>query len=58
VRANSIGAKGLGEPPIIPTAAAIANAVANATGVRVRTVPITRQRMLEALELSPARTRR
>jgi xanthine dehydrogenase YagR molybdenum-binding subunit len=55
VRANSIGAKGLGEPPIIPTAAAIANAVANATGVRVRTVPITRQRMLEALSLQGAR---
>ena len=51
VRANSIGAKGLGEPPIIPTAAAVANAVANAIGVRVRTVPMTRQRVLEALEL-------
>ncbi|HEX9496419.1 MAG TPA: xanthine dehydrogenase family protein molybdopterin-binding subunit [Candidatus Limnocylindria bacterium] len=57
VRANSIGAKGLGEPPIIPTAAAIANAVANATGVRVRTVPITRQRMLEALGLQDVRPR-
>jgi xanthine dehydrogenase YagR molybdenum-binding subunit len=51
VRANSIGAKGLGEPPIIPTAAAVANAVANAIGVRVRTAPITRQRVLEALSL-------
>src|SRR5205814_8390808 len=35
-RANNLGVKGLGEPPIIPTAAAIANAVANATGARIR----------------------
>ncbi|MHB8631736.1 MAG: xanthine dehydrogenase family protein molybdopterin-binding subunit [Candidatus Limnocylindria bacterium] len=56
-KANNIGAKGLGEPPIIPLPAAIANAVANAIGVRVRTAPITRQRVLEALELqSPQRT--
>lgn len=40
-RANNIGAKGLGEPPIIPTAAAIANAIANATGARVRRTPMT-----------------
>ena len=52
-KANNIGAKGLGEPPIIPLPAAIANAVANAIGVRVRTAPITRQRVLEALELRP-----
>ena len=50
-KANNIGAKGLGEPPIIPLPAAVANAVANAIGVRVRTAPITRQRVLEALEL-------
>jgi CO/xanthine dehydrogenase Mo-binding subunit len=52
-KANNIGAKGLGEPPIIPLPAAIANAVANAIGVRVRTAPFTRQRVLEALELRP-----
>lgn len=34
------GAKGLGEPAIIPAAAAIANAVSNALGVRVRRLPI------------------
>jgi xanthine dehydrogenase YagR molybdenum-binding subunit len=50
-KANNIGAKGLGEPPIIPLPAAIANAVANAIGVRVRTAPITRQRVLDALSL-------
>jgi CO/xanthine dehydrogenase Mo-binding subunit len=37
------GAKGLGEPAIIPVAAAIANAVSNALGARVRCLPITRQ---------------
>ena len=36
--ASTLGLKGLGEPPIVPTAAAIANAVFHATGVRVRTL--------------------
>ncbi len=48
-RANNLGAKGLGEPPIIPTAAAIANAIANATGARVRSTPMTPARVLAAL---------
>jgi xanthine dehydrogenase YagR molybdenum-binding subunit len=48
-RANNLGVKGLGEPPIIPTAAAVANAVANATGVRLRHAPMTPARVLEAL---------
>jgi xanthine dehydrogenase YagR molybdenum-binding subunit len=47
--ANSVGAKGAGEPPIIPPAAAIANAVFDATGVRVRQIPLTPARILEAL---------
>src|SRR5439155_1533549 len=34
-----LGIKGLGEPPIIPTAAAIGNAFAHATGVRLREAP-------------------
>jgi xanthine dehydrogenase YagR molybdenum-binding subunit len=38
--ANTIGAKGLGEPVTIPTAAAIANAVYHATGVRMTSTPI------------------
>jgi len=46
---NTTGAKGLGEPAHIPTAAAIANAVYHATGVRVTDAPITRGRMLTAL---------
>jgi xanthine dehydrogenase YagR molybdenum-binding subunit len=44
--ANSTGAKGCGEPPIIPTAAAIANAIYSATGVRIRELPITRERLI------------
>jgi len=40
---------GIGEPPIIPTAGAIANAVYNAIGVRIRELPITPKKVLEAL---------
>lgn len=49
MEANNTGAKGLGEPPIIPTAAAVANAVANALGVRIRTLPLTPARVLDAM---------
>jgi xanthine dehydrogenase YagR molybdenum-binding subunit len=44
-----VGSRGLGEPPIIPTAAAIANAFAHATGRRCSVLPMTRARVLEAL---------
>ncbi len=47
--ANSTGAKGIGEPPLVPTAPAIANAVYDAIGVRLRHTPLTRRRLLEAL---------
>jgi CO/xanthine dehydrogenase Mo-binding subunit len=47
--ASNTGAKGLGEPPIIPTAAAVANAFAHATGRRCRTLPLSAARVLEAL---------
>lgn len=47
--ANNVGVKGLGEPPIVPTAGAIANAVSNALGVRVRDLPITPARVLALL---------
>jgi len=40
VEANTTGAKGLGEPVTIPTAAAIANAVCHATGMRVTDTPM------------------
>ncbi len=45
----NLGAKGLGEPPIVPTAAAIANAFAHATGRRTAALPLTPARVLEAL---------
>jgi xanthine dehydrogenase YagR molybdenum-binding subunit len=44
------GVIGLGEPPVISPGAAISNAVANAIGVRVSTLPLTPDRVLEALE--------
>ena len=43
------GAKNVGEPPVIPVVAAIGNAVFNATGRRIRELPMTRSRMLEVL---------
>lgn len=48
--ANNLGVKGAGEPPIIPTAAAIANAIYDALGVRLYDAPITRDKILDALE--------
>ena len=50
--ATNIGAKGAGEPPIIPAAAAIANAVANAIGVRVYDLPIAPAKILDALRMA------
>ncbi len=44
------GVIGLGEPPVISPGAAISNAVANAIGVRVPTLPITPDKVLAALE--------
>jgi xanthine dehydrogenase YagR molybdenum-binding subunit len=44
------GVIGLGEPPVISPGAAISNAVANALGVRVSTLPLTPDRVLAALE--------
>jgi xanthine dehydrogenase YagR molybdenum-binding subunit len=46
---NNIGVKGIGEPAIIPTPAAIANAVYNAIGVRIKSLPITPDKVLAAL---------
>lgn len=43
------GAKGVGECGLVPTAAAIANAVKDATGIRFLQIPITEERVLEAL---------
>jgi CO/xanthine dehydrogenase Mo-binding subunit len=47
--ANTTGAKGLGEPPTIPTAAAIANAVYDATGIRVTEAPISPMHLMRLI---------
>ncbi|MDX1948188.1 MAG: xanthine dehydrogenase family protein molybdopterin-binding subunit [Pirellulaceae bacterium] len=47
---RSRGVIGLGEPPVIAPGAAISNAVCNALGVRVPTLPMTPQRVLAALK--------
>ena len=44
------GVIGLGEPPVISPGAAIANAVANAVGVRVPYLPLTPDRVIDALQ--------
>jgi xanthine dehydrogenase YagR molybdenum-binding subunit len=50
--ANSIGAKGLGEPALIPTAPAIANAIRRGIGVRFLSIPITREKILAGIRLT------
>lgn len=52
---DSRGVIGLGEPPVIPGMAAIANAVANAIGLRVPTIPLTPRRVLDALAANERR---
>jgi xanthine dehydrogenase YagR molybdenum-binding subunit len=54
---TSLGSKGIGEPPIVPVAAAIANAIRDATGADVRSLPITREEMLRALAEAKERSR-
>jgi CO/xanthine dehydrogenase Mo-binding subunit len=44
------GVKGIGEIPTIPTAAAIANAIADACGARIRDLPITAEKVYHALK--------
>jgi CO/xanthine dehydrogenase Mo-binding subunit len=48
------GAKGIGEPATIPTAAAIANAVSHALGVPVNDLPITPEKVLHLLSIAEA----
>ena len=44
------GAKGVAEPGLVPTAPAIANAIYDAVGVRIRDLPITPEKILAALK--------
>jgi CO/xanthine dehydrogenase Mo-binding subunit len=43
------GAKGVGEPPVVPVAAAIANAIKDAVGVRMTQIPMTPERVFASL---------
>lgn len=49
------GAKGVGEPTSVPTAAAILNAIHNAVGVRISTLPATAEKVLAAIKAKRAR---
>lgn len=44
------GAKGIGEPALNPAAAAVANAIYNAIGIRFKSLPITPEKVLAALK--------
>jgi CO/xanthine dehydrogenase Mo-binding subunit len=46
-----LGAKGLGEAPVLPAAPAIINAISRAAGVRVRELPATSERILRAIQM-------
>jgi xanthine dehydrogenase YagR molybdenum-binding subunit len=52
---TNLGSKGLGEPPIVPIAAAIANAIRDATGAEIHELPISREEMLRALREAEAK---
>jgi CO/xanthine dehydrogenase Mo-binding subunit len=47
---HPVGAKGIGEPSLVGAAPAIANAICNGTGARARRLPMTPERVLEALD--------
>jgi xanthine dehydrogenase YagR molybdenum-binding subunit len=55
---TNLGSKGLGEPPIIPIAAAIGNAIRDATGADVHELPISREELLRALEAARKKEKR
>jgi CO/xanthine dehydrogenase Mo-binding subunit len=54
---TNLGSKGLGEPPIVPIAAAIGNAIRDATGAEVHELPISREELLRALREAEERQR-
>jgi CO/xanthine dehydrogenase Mo-binding subunit len=49
-REGPYGAKGVGEITLVPVAPAIANAIYDATGVRIKDLPITKDKILTALK--------
>jgi CO/xanthine dehydrogenase Mo-binding subunit len=46
---NVLGARGIGEPPIVAGAAALGNAIKDATGVRLTTLPLRAEDLWQAL---------
>jgi CO/xanthine dehydrogenase Mo-binding subunit len=50
------GAKGVGEPALIPSAPAILNAIADAIGQRIYDLPANLERVLEAIQKKPSIT--
>jgi CO/xanthine dehydrogenase Mo-binding subunit len=46
---HPFGARGIGEPPLVGAAAAIANAVADAVGKPITRLPLTAERVLKAM---------
>ncbi len=52
--AGPFGARGVGEPPIVPAPAAVANAIEDATGVRITELPLTPERVALALLARPS----
>jgi len=52
--AGPFGARGVGEPPIVPAPAAIANAIEDATGLRITELPLNPERIAMAIAASEA----
>jgi CO/xanthine dehydrogenase Mo-binding subunit len=53
--AHPFGVRGVGEAPIIPPAAALANAIYHATGVRMAELPMSPDRLVKAMTAQPVR---
>jgi CO/xanthine dehydrogenase Mo-binding subunit len=49
---HPFGARGVGEVPIVPPMAAVANAIYDATGIRLRDLPMSPPRLLAAIDHS------